>query len=550
MWWLRAFLVLALGGLLLAPRPAQAASQAQREPELADPPTGEFSPNAALAPELASMALSESDVPSTLQVFSRSGSGATGEGGAPFYAVTFLVNGLSPAAPPGTVVSVHNLLTVARNPLLGLDRLMHDAKQGWGSTTDLPPPAVGEESRAAASVASPQSATPLVSSAGVVFRRHDTLVRVAVSVIGSGPPIDEAVRLAQLVDARVLATADSAVAAPPLPPTPSASSDPGPGSAAEGGATASASDSSLAESDATPHLRAAEGPYAASHVGGTVIVMDRGSNTVVATIPVEPEHFLLGMNRAGTRLYLVNRTTDILSVIDTATHDVLHTVLIGRVQIPPAASDGDTRLYIANLLPDTVLAIDARTGSVIATVEIDRLIGEMVVNPAGTRLYIGSLQDEGPATAVLVSVVDTDSRQVIARVPLGASTVAFDRRVVLAMNPTGTRLYAASGGFVFVVDTASDTVLATIPTVRDPDKLLVGSDGARLYVAHSISSTVAVIDTAANTVIATVPIGALTDPTRVALTSNQACGILRSWWHWPEREAEAVRTLPVSAESC
>jgi YVTN family beta-propeller protein len=496
------------------------------------------------------MALSETDVPSHLQVFSRSGSGATGEGGAPFYAVTFLANALSTSAAPGTVVSVHNLLTVTRNPLVGLDRLMHDAKQGWGSTLDLPPPAVGEESRAAASVASPQSATPLVSSAGVVFRRHDTLVRVAVSVMGSGPPIDEAVRLAQLVDTRLLAAAESAVAAAPVPPPPSGSEDPGQGSAAEGGATAGASESSLAEPDAMPQTRAAEGPYAASYVGGAVIVVDRGSNMVVATIRVEPEHFLLGANRAGTRLFLVNRTTDILSVIDTAAHEVMHTVLIGRVQIPPAASDGGTRLYIANFLPDTVLAIDARTGSVTATVEIDRLIGEMVVNPAGTRLYVGSLQDEGPATAVGLSVVDTDSRQVIARVPLGAPTASIDGRVVLAMNPAGTRLYAASGGFVFVVDTASEAVLATIPTGRGPDKLLIGSDGARLYVAHSPSSTVAVIDTAANTVIATVPIGALTDPTRVALTSNQACGILRSWWHGPEREAEAVRTLPVGAESC
>jgi YVTN family beta-propeller protein len=58
-----------------------------------------------------------------------------------------------------------------------------------------------------------------------------------------------------------------------------------------------------------------------------------------------------------------------------------------------------------------------------------------------------------------------------------------------------------------VVDTASNTVVATAPVGVNPRGLDTIPYGAFVYVANSGSDTVSVIDTASNTVQATVAVG-------------------------------------------
>src|ERR1044071_7099374 len=60
---------------------------------------------------------------------------------------------------------------------------------------------------------------------------------------------------------------------------------------------------------------------------------------------------------------------------------------------------------------------------------------------------------------------------------------------------------------VSVIDTASNTITATIPVGRAPASVALTPDNALLYVANASSNTVSVVDTASNTVVATVPVG-------------------------------------------
>ena len=71
---------------------------------------------------------------------------------------------------------------------------------------------------------------------------------------------------------------------------------------------------------------------------------------------------------------------------------------------------------------------------------------------------------------------------------------------------------------VSVIDTASNTVVATIPVGGFPDGVATTPDGTHAYVTNGFDSTVSVIDTASNTVVATIPVGAA--PSAVAITPN------------------------------
>ncbi len=71
---------------------------------------------------------------------------------------------------------------------------------------------------------------------------------------------------------------------------------------------------------------------------------------------------------------------------------------------------------------------------------------------------------------------------------------------------------------VSVINTATNTVITTIPAGFNPFGVAITPNGARVYVTNYGSNTVSVIDTAPNTVIATVPSGAC--PFAIAITPS------------------------------
>jgi YVTN family beta-propeller protein len=62
-------------------------------------------------------------------------------------------------------------------------------------------------------------------------------------------------------------------------------------------------------------------------------------------------------------------------------------------------------------------------------------------------------------------------------------------------------------GTVSVIDTAANTVIATITVGNQPVGVAATPDGSKVYVANSNANTVSVIATATNTVIATITVG-------------------------------------------
>src|SRR5437763_637402 len=81
--------------------------------------------------------------------------------------------------------------------------------------------------------------------------------------------------------------------------------------------------------------------------------------------------------------------------------------------------------------------------------------------------------------------------------------------VGVAITGDGTRVYVANSGSndVFVINTASNTVVATVNVGLLPQGIVISPNGALAYVANGNNNTVSVINTATNTVVATVHVG-------------------------------------------
>jgi uncharacterized protein (TIGR03437 family) len=128
------------------------------------------------------------------------------------------------------------------------------------------------------------------------------------------------------------------------------------------------------------------------------------------------------------------------------------------------------------------------------------------------------------ANSASVSVVNTATNSVTATVNVGRNPTGS------AVNAAGTRVYVAnqSDGTVSVIDTANNTVnaLVRLGAGVDPFGIAVNPSGSFVYTANQSDNTVSVINTATNVVIATVPenypSGVVVNPsgTRVYVTNS------------------------------
>ncbi len=102
-----------------------------------------------------------------------------------------------------------------------------------------------------------------------------------------------------------------------------------------------------------------------------------------------------------------------------------------------------------------------------------------------------------------VMVIDTATDTVVATIPAQQGPLGA------AVNPSGTRVYVTNCGSktVSVIDTATNTIIDTIPVGFEPEGIAVNPTGTRVYVANRAGRSVSVIDTATDTVVATIGVG-------------------------------------------
>jgi YVTN family beta-propeller protein len=245
--------------------------------------------------------------------------------------------------------------------------------------------------------------------------------------------------------------------------------------------------------------------YISNQLNDNVSVIDTATNTVTATINVGDFPDAVAVNPAGTRVYVTNRGDNTVSVIDTTSNTAVATVLVGADPRGVVVNPAGTKVYVANNGGTTVSVIDTGSNTVTATVPVGSFPWGIAVNAAGTRVYVANYGDD------TVSIIDTATDTVIG-IPLAVGNGPLG----IAVNPAGTRLYVgnslenvnpANEGTVSVIETAGNTIIATVTVGQDPYGIVVSPNGSRVYVANCCAQSVSVMETTGNTVIATLGVG-------------------------------------------
>jgi YVTN family beta-propeller protein len=155
-------------------------------------------------------------------------------------------------------------------------------------------------------------------------------------------------------------------------------------------------------------------------------------------------------------------------------------------------------------------SMNATRKGAVALLACALLLGAQVVQAAGLFAYVAI--NDGNS----VAVIDTASHTVIATLPVGAgpSGVAAtpDGRFVYVTNNRGPEFS------VSVIDVESNSVIATVPVGPMPSGVATTPDGRLAYAL--ISGAVSAIDTATNTVAATTQFGGNPGSISIAITPD------------------------------
>jgi len=232
--------------------------------------------------------------------------------------------------------------------------------------------------------------------------------------------------------------------------------------------------------------------YVACQGTNSVAVISTAANAVVATIPVGATPVQLAITPNGAQVYVVNKGANQVAVIDTASRSVTGTIAVGSSPVAVAFNPNGSRAYVANLLGGNVSVIDTASKAVVSTFSPASGPSSITVVPNG-RIYVSNQYSNS------VTVHDA-SGGLVTTIP------GFAAPNWAAATPSGSRVFVTNGNSssVGVIDTSSNTLMATVSTGSNPTSVAVSADGLNAYVTNEFAFTLSQIAVSNNTVMNTI----------------------------------------------
>jgi predicted alpha-1,2-mannosidase len=246
--------------------------------------------------------------------------------------------------------------------------------------------------------------------------------------------------------------------------------------------------------------------WAQNRFGNSVVPIDLVTGVVGPEIAVGqgPRDAVLH----GGRLYVTDRDSSSISVVDTFAQGVIATIKTGHSPNGIAiAPDGNTA-WIANADDGTVQPIDLARLTAGAPIEVGANPRAIAVAPDGKTLYVTD------TAANTVTPVDVATRTAQTPIAVGG------RPMGIAIAPNGKTLYVVDNADndVRPIDVATRRPLQPITTGVNPMLIAIAPNGSLAYVSNYANSTITPIDLATNAAHAPITTGGA--PYGVVFTSD------------------------------
>ncbi len=109
--------------------------------------------------------------------------------------------------------------------------------------------------------------------------------------------------------------------------------------------------------------------------------------TVVATVSVGDDPSAIAIDPTTHRVYVTNRQSDSVSIIDGGTNQVIATVAVGAQPDAVAVDPALQRIYVANGRGATLSVLDGRSSIIVASIPVGGWPDAVVVDPSTHRLF-------------------------------------------------------------------------------------------------------------------------------------------------------------------
>jgi DNA-binding beta-propeller fold protein YncE len=214
-------------------------------------------------------------------------------------------------------------------------------------------------------------------------------------------------------------------------------------------------------------------------------VLDPVTLQTIGVVPVHGECGRPALNPTQTRVYVGCWGTNLVYEIDTTSLTVLRTFSLERNPADVVVTPDGLKLFVANRNSQSLSVVDLTTEEVTRISQLSDFTFWSLVMGTHGRAYASSWGT--------VYVIDTVNDVIIDQLPGPASPGG------LALNPDEDRLYAADGGSgqMYVIDLVNGTTLAAIPgSSQHGDGIALSPDGNLAYMTHAnTAGGVSVFDT-------------------------------------------------------
>lgn len=214
-------------------------------------------------------------------------------------------------------------------------------------------------------------------------------------------------------------------------------------------------------------------------------VFDNSKNKISITPALFGPDANIIISGVDNRIYIANRLSDNISVYKDGA--LLKEIVVGSKPEFIFINDRTQKLFVFNRLSQNLNVIDTKNYTIIATIEIGNYVSGGVLDEKSNYLYL--MTEDGR-----LLVISGDSLKISKVISVGAFPGGYDQTPFDEINQ---RMYfvSKSDGQLWIIDTALGKAISNIKIPLGSEVMTVGPTKKKLYIANSEDHAVFIFDT-------------------------------------------------------